>query len=140
MVEILPQFPYMEEPEGIELKPLAIVLLAAAASTMAAAPSHAQGRLGLLPQGEYACALPGTADGPAWNEVEGHGFSITGASSYTTEKGSGTYLYEGRRVTFTRGPLKGHTMMRVSSGLLQEVGKDGKLARMRCHRTGPVRD
>ncbi|EDL48001.1 hypothetical protein [Erythrobacter sp. SD-21] len=120
------------------MKPLGYTILAAAA--LAATPSLAQGRLGLLQQGEYVCALPGTADGAAWNEVEGHGFSITGASSYKTDKGSGTYLYEGRRVTFTRGPLKGHTMMRVSSGLLQELGRDGKLGRLRCHRAGPVRD
>ena len=117
--------------------PIAVIVLAAA---LVAAPSLAQGRLGLLPQGEYICALPGSADGPAWNEVEGHGFSITGASSYSTEKGSGTYLLEGNRVTFTRGPLKGHKMMQVSSGLLQEYGPDGKLGRLRCHRVGPVRD
>lgn len=120
------------------MKPVRYALLAVAA--LAAAPSLAQGRLGLLEQGEYVCALPGTADGRAWNEVEGHGFSITGASSYTTGKGSGTYLLEGRRVTFTRGPLKGHKMMLVSSGLLQELGRDGKLGRLRCHRAGPVRD
>lgn len=120
------------------MKPVRYAILATA--VLAATPSLAQGRLGLLPQGEYVCALPGVADGAAWNEVEGHGFSITGASSYTTDKGSGTYLLEGRRVTFTRGPLKGHKMMRVSSGLLQELGRDGKLGRLRCHRAGPVRD
>ena len=121
------------------MKPLPIAVVASAA-VLFGTPALAQGRLGLLPQGEYACALPGSADGAAWNEVEGHGFSITGASSYTTEKGSGTYLLEGQRVTFTRGPLKGHQMLRVSTGLLQEFGRDGKLGRLRCHRVGPVRD
>ena len=103
------------------------------------APAQAQGRLGLLPQGEYVCALPGKADGAAWNEVETRNFAITGASSYKAGNGSGTYLYEGKRVSFTRGPMKGMKMMRVSSGMLQEVDSKGKLGRLRCHRSGPVR-
>ena len=40
---------------------------------------------------------------------------------------------------FTRGPMRGVKLMLLSSGLLQEIGRDGKLARLRCHRTG-VRD
>ena len=109
-----------------------------ALAAMAATPTLAQGRLGLLARGQYVCALPGSADGSAWNEVEGRNFVITGASSYSAGNGSGTYLMEGKRVTFTRGPMKGMRMMLVSSGLLQEIGRDGKLGRMRCHRTGPV--
>ena len=128
----------MGDLEGIDVKRLTYPLLALAA--LAAAPSLAQGRLGLLPQGEYVCALPGNASGTAWNEVEGRNFAITGASSYTAGNGSGTYLLEGKRVTFTRGPMKGMRMMRVSSGMLQEVGRDGKLGRLRCHRAGPVLD
>ena len=104
------------------------------------APAQAQGRLGLLPQGEYVCALPGKADGAAWNEVEKRNFAITGASSYRAGNGSGTYLLEGKRVTFTRGPMKGMEMMRVSSGMLQDIDRKGKLGRMRCHRSGPVQD
>ena len=119
---------------------VAVIAATALAALLCGSPALAQGRLGLLPQGEYVCALPGSADGPAWTEVEGHGFSITGASSYTTQKGSGTYLLEGSKVTFTRGPLKGHKMMRVSGGLLQELDRNGKLGRLRCHRAGPVRD
>lgn len=115
--------------------PLIVALAALPASS-----ALAQGRLGLLPQGEYVCALPGSADGSAWNEVEGQNFAITGASSYRTGSGSGTYLMEGKRVTFTRGPMKGKRMMRVSSGLLQEVDRSGKLGRMRCHRAGPLTD
>ena len=118
------------------MKHAAPILVALAA--LAATPALAQGRLGLLPQGEYICALPGSADGSAWNEVVGRNFAITGASSYSAGNGSGTYLMEGKRITFTRGPMKGMRMMRVSSGLLQELGRDGKLGRMRCHRTGPV--
>ncbi len=128
----------MQDLEGINVKRLSYPILAAAA--LAAAPSLAQGRLGLLPQGEYVCALPGNAGGAAWNEVQGRNFAITGASSYKAGNGSGTYLLEGKRVTFTRGPMKGMKMMRVSSGMLQEVRRDGKLGRLRCHRAGPVLD
>ena len=118
------------------MKRLSIALMTIAALT--ASPTLAQGRLGLLPQGDYVCALPGNADGPAWNEVERANFSITGASSYKARHGAGTYLLEGRRLTFTRGPMKGMQMMRVSSGMLQEIDKAGKLGRMRCHRAGPL--
>lgn len=103
-------------------------------------PASAQGRLGLLPQGEYICALPGDATGAAWIEQEGRDFSITGASSYRTDKGGGTYLLEGRQVIFTRGPLRNNKLMLLSSGLLQEIGRDGKLGRLRCHRAGPLND
>ncbi|QKG72729.1 hypothetical protein HQR01_08640 [Erythrobacter mangrovi] len=98
----------------------------------------AQGRIGLLDQGHYVCALPGDATGTAWIEQEGKAFAITGGSSYRTERGAGTYLLEGKQVTFTRGPLKGMMLLKLSSGLLQEVDKGGKLSRLRCHRTGPL--
>ena len=123
------------------MKRLIATGLAAAALAATAAPMvQAQGRLGLLEQGEYVCALPGSATGPAWREMDAHNFAITGASSYRTDKGQGTYLLEGNRVTFTRGPMKGHRMMLLSSGLLQELGKDDKLGRLRCHRAGPLQD
>ncbi|MEZ5679723.1 MAG: elongation factor P [Erythrobacter sp.] len=115
---------------------LAAAILLAGAST---GPLAAQGRLGLVEQGEYICALPGDATGAAWIVQEGKGFAIIEGSSYRTERGSGTYLAEGRQVTFTRGPLKGMKLMRLGSGLLQEIGRDGKLGRLRCHRAGPLR-
>ncbi len=106
-----------------------------------AAPLLAQGgRLGTLQQGEYICALPGDATKAAWTEQPGMGFSITGASSYRSASGSGTYLLEDRTLTFTRGPMKGMMLMRLGSGLLQLVEKDGRLGRMRCHRAGPLAD
>ena len=122
------------------MKRFTFSILALAVAAAAATPALAQGRLGLLPQGQYVCALPGNAAGSAWNEVEARNFAITGASSYKAGNGAGTYLLEGKRVTFTRGPMKGMQMMRVSSGMLQEVDKAGKLGRLRCHRSGPVLD
>ena len=110
----------------------------AALASLVVPPVQAQGRLGLLPQGEYVCALPGDATGAAWIEQEGRAFAITGASSYRTAQGGGTYLLEGKLATFTRGPMRGTKLMLLGSGLLQEVGRDGKLGRLRCHRAGPV--
>ncbi len=118
-------------------KPLLMTFAALAALS---APVAAQGRLALLERGEYVCALPGDATGAAWIEQENRGFSITGGSSYETSKGTGTYLMEGKQVIFTRGPLKSVKLMLLSSGLLQEVGRDGKLGRLRCHRAGPLPD
>lgn len=116
-----------------------LTLLAAVAG-LASPPALAQGRLALLAQGEYVCALPGDASGAAWIVQDGHEFAITGGSSYRTAKGSGTYLMEGKLVTFTRGPMRGAKFMRLGSGLLQQVDRNGKLGRLRCHRAGPLED
>lgn len=121
------------------MKKLATAIAATMLVGALAAPLSAQGRLGLVEQGEYVCALPGDATGAAWIVQEGRGFSIVEGSSYRTERGNGTYLAEGRQITFTRGPLKGMKLMRLGSGLLQEIGRDGKLGRLRCHRAGPLR-
>lgn len=114
------------------------LFLLASLASLAIVPATAQGRLSLLAQGEYVCALPGDASGAAWIEQEGREFAITSGSSYRTARGSGTYLMEGKLVTFTRGPMRGAKFMRLSSGLLQQVDRDGKLGRMRCHRSGPL--
>ena len=121
------------------MKKLGIPFAAALVAGAIATPLSAQGRLGLVEQGEYVCALPGDATGAAWVVQEGKGFSIVEGSSYRTERGNGTYLAEGRQITFTRGPLKGMKLMQLGSGLLQEIGRDGKLGRLRCHRAGPLR-
>lgn len=112
----------------------------AAIASVVITPAHAQGRLALLTPGEYVCALPGDAAGAAWVEQDGKRFSITSGSSYRTAKGGGTYLMEGKLVTFTRGPMKNMKLMRLGSGLLQQVDRDGKLGRLRCHRAGPLAD
>ncbi|MBX7495919.1 elongation factor P [Qipengyuania sp. 6B39] len=122
------------------MKATAYILALAGFAGLVSAPIAAQGRLGLLDRGEYVCSLPGDATGRAWVEQEGHGFTITGGSSYETPRGAGTYLMEGKQVIFTRGPMKGMKLMQLGSGLLQEIGKDGKLGRLRCHRAGPAPD
>ena len=122
------------------MNPLPKLALLAALASLSAPPAIAQGRLALLDQGEYVCALPGDASGAAWVVQEGREFAITGGSSYRTARGSGTYLMEGKQVTFTRGPMRGAKFMRLGSGLLQQLGRDGKLGRMRCHRAGPLKN
>ncbi len=122
-----------------DMKHLTRLSLALAVMTTLSPPAVAQGRLTLLDQGEYICALPGDAAGTAWIEQEGRDFAIIGGSSYRAGRSGGTYLMEGKQVTFTRGPMRGVKFMRLSSGILQEIEKDGKLGRMRCHRSGPVK-
>ena len=114
----------------------AIIALAASAATGAGA----QGRLGLLPTGEYVCALPGSAAGKAWEPQPAHAFAILRASRYRTPTGSGTYLVKGDVIAFTRGPLRGRRMVRVSSTMVRELGNDGEPGRLLCQRTGPIRD
>ena len=116
------------------------LILLAALATATTAPASAQGRLALLDQGEYICALPGDASGSAWLEQDARDFTIIGGSSYRSGNSAGTYLMEGKQVTFTRGPMRGMKFMRLGSGILQEVGSDGKLGRLRCHRSGPVKN
>lgn len=114
-----------------------LVLLAAPA---AAALGQAEGKLTLLPTGEYRCAVPGSAAGRAWIDQPQRDFVIVRASRYRSVNGPGTYLMTGRRLLFTGGPLKGVELIRISSGLLQEVGADGQPGRLRCHRAGPIPD
>ncbi|OBX18382.1 hypothetical protein A9995_12465 [Erythrobacter sp. QSSC1-22B] len=92
--------------------------------------------MGTLPQGRYECGLPGDATGEAWVVDPAYTFSISSASRYVSAKGKGTYLLTGHDVIFTRGPMKDMRMRRQASGLLQQVGSDGELGRLRCHRVG----
>lgn len=105
------------------------------------APSLAApgGKLGTLPLGEYRCALPGDSGGLAWVPLEGREFNIGNASIYHTAEGSGTYLLTGKRVTFTRGPMKGMEFDRTGSGTLRWIDEDGELSRVRCVRAGTTR-
>ena len=112
-------------------------LLAAAALP---APAGAQGRLNLLPTGEYRCALPGSAAGRAWIDQPERGFTIVRASRYRSADGAGTYLMTGREVRFTGGPMKGTRLLRVSGRMLREIDAEGVPGRLRCLRTGPIPD
>lgn len=97
------------------------------------------GRLGTLPHGAYVCSLPGDAAGPAWVELPGNSFSIENASVYRTADGSGTYLLAGKRVRFTRGPMKGMKFERNGNASLRRIDENGAPGRMRCVRSGASR-
>lgn len=109
-------------------------ILAALGLAGMAATAVAQGQIGTIERGNYECGLPGDATGEAWVVQPDKGFAIISASSYRTSGDGGTYLRRGNRIVFTRGPLKGMELRRLSSGLLQQVSADGALGRMRCHR------
>ena len=111
----------------------AIFATAALAATFAA-PLTAEDRLATLPHGRYICALPGDATGLPVQEVSEHNFAVTGASSYESEGGGGTYLRVGDTVTFTRGPRKDMKLKMLGSGMLQWIKEDGTLGRIRCTR------
>ena len=110
---------------------LALALLTACA----AAPLSAQsGSLGTLQTGTYICSLPGDAAGPARIVVEEETFTITNSSTYTTDEGWGTYLLTGKRITFSRGPMKGATYMWENRATLRKLDSGGRNTDLRCTR------
>ena len=92
------------------------------------------GRLDTVPLGRYECALPGSAAGAAYIAQDHRDFTIGNASSYSSSRGSGTYLATKTMVTFTRGPLKGQMYKRMGASSLREMKDDGSLGRLRCVR------
>ncbi|MCB2089285.1 MAG: hypothetical protein R3E18_12440 [Sphingomonadaceae bacterium] len=111
----------------------AITGAALLASTMAANASPG-GRLGTLPNGSYACSLPGSADGPAVHPAPDMDFTITNSSSYVMAGKRGIYLLLGKEVRFTSGPMKGMRFRQTGSNTVQLIGDDGELAPLRCTR------
>ncbi|RDC59729.1 hypothetical protein HME9302_00923 [Alteripontixanthobacter maritimus] len=97
------------------------------------------GRLGLLKTGQYRCALPGDAAGPAIREMPEMNFTIDNASTYHDVSGSGTYLLIGNVVTFTRGPMKGVRFARYTANTLRKLDDNGEKTRLLCKRAGPAK-
>ena len=100
----------------------------------AGANAQTNERLTTLEQGIYECSLPGDAGGKAWLVQEERNFVIVSASRYRSDYGRGTYFVKGDNVVFSRGPMKDMRFKRRASGLLQEMGRDGELGRLRCNR------
>ena len=101
-----------------------------------AIPVRAQGDLGTLQTGRYLCELPGDAMGLASIPLQDMWFDVTNATTYVSSAGSGIYLLEGKRLTFTRGPLEGMQFTRVSPRTLKVFNGQGDRAKMRCVRSG----
>lgn len=116
------------------------VLSAAAGSALASSamvsPAAASpgGSLGTLHHGTYVCSLPGDAAGPARRVVEGETFVIADSSTYSTDDGWGTYLLTGKRVVFSRGPMKGAAYLRESRSTLRKLDEAGRATDLRCTR------
>lgn len=116
-----------------------LILTALAAAIAAAVPSGAQdGRpLRTLPHGTYQCALPGDAQGEAFETVESEGFSIIPGSGYRDAKGvRGIYLLRGNELVFTSGPKKGQRFQRQGNNTLKRLEASGEIGRLTCTRLG----
>ena len=96
-------------------------------------PSLAQGQLGTLERGFYACELPGDAGGAAGIAQPEESFTIESASRYSSPQGNGTYLRRDNRVTMTSGPRNGDEYQIVGNGFLRKL-EEGQPGRLRCVR------
>jgi hypothetical protein len=127
------------------------LLLISAAAAAALLPSHGHGQdraasrpqgtatsgvLGILQHGDWECALPGDAGGPAYVPVPAEAFRIGTASSYVNPEGSGIYLLRGSEVIFTRGPKKDQRFRVLGENTLQKLAPDGSLSKLICTRVG----
>lgn len=102
-------------------------------AALAASPLLAQGPVGTLERGAYACELPGDAAGAAGIPKPDANFTIIGASRYTSAQGHGTYLRRGDVVTFTSGPRSGEAYAVISSVFLRRM-ENGRPGELRCIR------
>ena len=96
-------------------------------------PSLAQGQLGTLERGFYACELPGDAGGAAGIAQPEESFTIESASRYSSPQGNGTYLRRDNRVTMTSGPRNGDEYQIMGNGFLRKL-EEGQPGRLRCVR------
>ena len=108
----------------------AALFLALNAVSVRAGPSD----LATLPIGNYVCAIPGDATGPATRRLPEADFSITNASSYAADGSGGNYLLIDNGVQMTSGPRKGQRFRRTSNTLLRQLGPNGEDTSVRCVR------
>ncbi len=110
------------------IRPLTIAALIAAGASAALA----QGPLGTVARGPYACELPEDGGVGRGHPQPERNFVVETGSRYSSAKGSGTYLRRGDRVEMTSGPRKGEKYQVVDTGFLRLIGPDGKPGRLRC--------
>jgi len=114
------------------MKGLPIAILLAA---VLAAPALAQGAIGTIPRGTFACELPGDAAGQAGVPQPARNITIESASRYSSPQGVGSYLRRGDTLALTSGPRQGETYAVLSDDFLRLI-EDGKPGRLRCVRQG----
>lgn len=96
-----------------------------------ASPVLAQGAIGTVPRGTFACELPGDAAGRAGIAQPERNLTIESASRYSSPQGSGSYLRRGDVLTLTSGPRQGESYAVITEGFLRLI-EDGKPGRLRC--------
>jgi hypothetical protein len=111
------------------------ILLAGALAAPAFAPAFAQGAIGTIPRGTFACELPGDAAGRAGVAQPERNITIESASRYSSPQGGGSYLRRGDTLTLTSGPRQGETFAILSDDFLRLI-EDGRPGRLRCVRQG----
>jgi hypothetical protein len=109
------------------------ILLALAAPL--ASPALAQGAIGTVARGTFACELPGDAAGQAGISQPERNLTIESASRYSSPQGSGSYLRRGDMLTLTSGPRQGERYAVLSEDFLRLI-EGGQPGRMRCVRRG----
>ncbi len=122
------------------MKTILTASLGAAALVSAPAMAVSGGKLGTLARGVYVCELPGDAASSRGVNVPEASFQVTNASTYWSEKGSGTYLRTGDNVVITSGPKKGERYDVQSERFLRKLDKDGNETGLRCIKLGSTRD
>jgi hypothetical protein len=110
------------------------VWLAALGLACVAGSAAAEGSIGTLPRGTFACELPGDAGGQASIPQPEAGFTIESASRYSTPGGGGTYLRRGDKLMMTSGPHQGESYELRSDGYLRRM-EHGRPGRLRCVRS-----
>lgn len=108
--------------------------LAVMAGALSLTPAAAQGPVGTMPRGNYACELPGDAAGPSGVAQPDANFTIESSSRYADAKGTGTYLKRGKTVTMSSGPRRGESYAVAGTKRLQRV-EQGQPGRLRCIQT-----
>src|SRR6187402_571902 len=86
-----------------------------------AAPALAQGAIGTVQRGTFACELPGDAAGQAGVAQPARNLTIESASRYSSPQGSGSYLRRGDTLTLTSGPRQGESYSVVTEGFLRLI-------------------
>ena len=106
-------------------------LLAMLMTAGLAAPAVAQGAIGTVQRGTFACELPGDAAGQAGVAQPGRNLTIESASRYSSPQGDGSYLRRGDTLTLTSGPRQGESYAVVTEGFLRLI-EGGQPGRLRC--------
>jgi hypothetical protein len=110
--------------------PISLILAGALVS-----PALAQGAIGTVTRGTFACELPGDATGRAGIAQPDRNITIESASRYSSPQGHGSYLRRGDTLTLTSGPRQGESYAVVSEGFLRLL-EGGQPGRLRCVRQG----